>query len=61
MWVGGLALDYCVKASALDAIESGFQVGLILKGTRAVNVEPGDGDAAIAEIVEAGAVVERGG
>ena len=61
VWVGGLALDYCVKASALDAIESGFQVGLILDGTRAVNVEPGDGDAAIAEMVEAGAVVERGG
>ena len=61
VWVGGLALDYCVKASVLDAIESGFQVGLILEGSRAVNVNPGDGDAAIAEMVEAGAVVERGG
>ncbi len=60
-WVGGLALDYCVRASVLDAIESGFQVRLILEGTRAVNVDPGDGDKAVAEMVEAGAVVERGG
>ncbi|MCY3801280.1 MAG: nicotinamidase [Chloroflexi bacterium] len=61
VWVGGLALDYCVKASVLDAIESGFGVALIVEGTRAVNVQPGDGDEAIAEMVEAGAVVERGG
>ena len=61
VWIGGLALDYCVRASVLGAIKSGFQVGLILKGTRAVNVDPGDGDTAVAEMVEAGAVVERGG
>ncbi len=61
VWVGGLALDYCVKASVLDAIDSGLEVALILEGTRAVNVQPGDGDKAVAEMVEAGAVVERGG
>ena len=60
VWVGGLALDYCVRASVLDAIGSGFEVHLILEGTRAVNVDPGDGDAAVAEMVEAGAVVGRG-
>ena len=61
VWIGGLALDYCVKASVLDAIESGFEVALIVEGTRAVNVQPGDGDRAVAEMVEAGAAVERGG
>ena len=44
LWVGGLALDYCVKASALDAMATGdLEVTLIMAATRAVNVEPGDG------------------
>ena len=58
LWVGGLALDYCVRASVLDAISSGFQVRLIRAGTRAVNVNSGDGDRALSDIVDAGAVVE---
>jgi nicotinamidase/pyrazinamidase len=48
--VGGLALDYCVKASCLDAVSSGFEVALLLPATRAVEVTPGDGDRALAKL-----------
>ncbi len=55
LWVGGLALDYCVKASALDAVATGdLEVALILAATRAVNVEPGNGEKAVAELRAAG-------
>ena len=52
--VGGLATDYCVKATALDARKEGFEVFLLTDAIRAVNVQPGDGDRAIAEMVAAG-------
>ena len=55
VWVGGLALDYCVKATVLDAIGEGLEVHLIPDGTRPVNVQPHDGDAALAEMEAAGA------
>jgi nicotinamidase/pyrazinamidase len=48
--VGGLALDYCVKATALDARRAGFDVVLHRDATRAVEVQAGDGDRAIAEL-----------
>ncbi len=62
LWVGGLALDYCVKASALDAVATGDLEGtLSLAATRAVNVEPGDGEKAVAELraVEARVIEEE--
>jgi nicotinamidase/pyrazinamidase len=59
LWVCGLALDYCVRATVLDALEMGFRVHLVRAGTRAVNVHPGDGQAALAEIIKAGAVVDE--
>ena len=55
--VGGLALDYCVKASCLDARREGFRVQLLLPATRAVEVNPGDGERALAELREAGVEV----
>ena len=57
LYVGGLATDYCVKAAVLDGIKEGFQVILIRQGIRAVNVNTGDGDRAIEEMVESGAQV----
>jgi len=58
--VVGLALDYCVKATLLDGLEAGFEAVLALDGTRAVNVNRGDGDAAVDAMRKAGArVVER--
>ena len=52
--VAGLALDYCVKATALDAKRAGFAVVVHLDGTRAVEVTPGDGERAVHELLEAG-------
>jgi nicotinamidase/pyrazinamidase len=56
LYVGGLATDYCVRSSTLDALNNGYRVTLIPDGMRAVNVRPGDGDQALAELHQAGAV-----
>lgn len=58
VFVAGLALDVCVRATVIDGLRAGFDVHLIRDGTRAVEAKPGDGDAALAEMVEAGAAVE---
>jgi nicotinamidase/pyrazinamidase len=55
--VCGLALDYCVKATALDARRAGFDVVVHRSATRAVEVSPGDGDRAVAELQAAGVSV----
>jgi nicotinamidase/pyrazinamidase len=55
--VAGLALDYCVKATALDAKRAGFDVVVHRNATRAVDVEPGDGDRAVEELRAAGVKV----
>lgn len=54
--IGGLATDYCVLNTVLDALREGFEVLLLIDAIRAVEVEPGDGDAAIARMTAAGAV-----
>lgn len=59
LWIGGLAQDYCVRATALDAIREGFDVHLIVDATRAVNVSPGDGRRALEDIERAGGVIEE--
>ena len=59
LWIGGLARDYCVRATALDAIREGFAVHVITDATRAVNVKPGHGDRALEEIRHAGGVLEE--
>lgn len=52
--VAGLALDYCVKATALDARRAGFDVIVHRDATRSVEVQDGDGERAVAELREAG-------
>lgn len=52
--VCGLATDYCVQATALDAVRLGFTVTLLGQAVAAVNLEAGDGDRALAEMTEAG-------
>jgi nicotinamidase/pyrazinamidase len=54
VFVSGLALDYCVKFTALDAQNLGFETFLISDATKAVNLKPEDGDLAIKEMEEAG-------
>jgi nicotinamidase/pyrazinamidase len=55
--VAGLALDYCVKATALDARRAGLAVTVHRGATRAVEVQPGDGERAVAELRAAGVEV----
>ena len=55
--VCGLATDYCVKATALDALRLGFDVALLGDAVAAVNLDPHDGDRALAEMAGAGVVI----
>jgi hypothetical protein len=51
----GLATDYCVRASTIDACRLGFDTTVVTDAIRAVDVNPGDGDRALEEMKEAGA------
>ncbi len=53
--VGGLATDYCVLQTVLDARRLGFDVVVLEDATRAVNAEPGDEERAVEQMREAGA------
>jgi nicotinamidase/pyrazinamidase len=59
LWVGGLARDYCVSASVLDGLERGFDVRVIVPGTRGI-AQPASGpDPALEEVERAGAVLDE--
>ena len=53
----GLATDYCVKNTALDALREGFEVTVDAEAVRGVDVNPGDSERALEEMREAGAAV----
>ena len=55
LYVGGLATDYCVKHSVLDARKAGFEVTVIEDAIAAVEVHPGDAAAAVDLMIAAGA------
>lgn len=55
VFVGGLATDYCVLQTALDALRGGFAVCVLREAVRAVEVHPGDGEAALSAMAAAGA------
>jgi nicotinamidase-related amidase len=55
--IGGLATDYCVRGTVLDARREGFEVEVLRGAVRAVEVQPGDGERSLAEMLEAGAQV----
>jgi nicotinamidase/pyrazinamidase len=55
--VVGLATDYCVKNTALDALREGFQVTVDTTAVRGVEVAPGDSERALAEVRAAGGVM----
>jgi nicotinamidase/pyrazinamidase len=57
VWVGGLATDYCVKHTVLDARREGFEVKALADVMRPVNEDPQDGAEAIAEMRGAGAEI----
>jgi nicotinamidase/pyrazinamidase len=55
VWVGGLALDVCVRATVLDALEAGFETHLIREGTQPIDEDAGR--RALEEMQAAGAIV----
>lgn len=59
LYVVGLATDYCVKFTVLDALALGFKVNVVVDACRAVNLNEGDGDKALAEMKEAGAILVK--
>jgi nicotinamidase/pyrazinamidase len=54
VFVTGLATDYCVRASAIDACREGFDTTVVEDAIRAVNVNPDDGERAIEDMKQAG-------
>ena len=58
LYVGGLATDYCVKTSVLDALKLGFQVHLLLDAIKGVNIDFQDSEKAISKMIENGAKLE---
>ena len=56
--VMGLATDYCVKYSVLDALALGYQVTLLADGCRGVNMQPEDSQQAIEQMQQAGAEIQ---
>jgi nicotinamidase/pyrazinamidase len=54
----GLATDYCVRATALDGVALGFPTEVLRPAVRAVDLQPGDGDRAIADMRAAGVRVD---
>ena len=55
LFVGGLATDYCIKATVLDALKLHYEVFVLIDAVRAVNVQPDDGDKALATMNAQGA------
>ena len=58
--VTGLATDYCVKSTVLDGLAEGFSVSLLTDAVRAVDLQPGDGERALAEMAAVGAALLSG-
>lgn len=59
LFVGGLATDYCVLCTVEDGLKAGYAVVLLQDAIRAVNVRPGDGERAEAEMIRRGAMPIR--
>jgi nicotinamidase/pyrazinamidase len=57
LYIGGLATDYCVKHTTLDARKAGLEVVVLTDAVRGVNVQPGDADRALEEMRAAGATL----
>ena len=59
LYISGIATDYCVKATVLDALINGFAVNLLEDAISGVNLNPGDSARAIEEMIAAGATLEN--
>jgi nicotinamidase/pyrazinamidase len=56
LFIGGLATDYCVKMTVLDSIDLGFETVLLLDAIKGVDLNPGDSEKAIEEMISKGAI-----
>src|SRR5205823_282817 len=61
LYIAGLATDYCVKFSALDARQLGFRTFVVEDATRGVELQPGDVGRALEQMRAAGVQLVRGG
>lgn len=57
LYILGLATDYCVKFTVLDALSLGYKVYLVADGCKGVNINPDDSEKAVKEMKNAGAVI----
>lgn len=57
LWVGGLATDYCVLNTVLEGLRRGYEVFLLTQAIRAVELQPSDGQRALATMTARGAVI----
>lgn len=57
IFIGGLATDYCVKSSSLEAVKLNFNVTVLTDAIKGVDLKPGDSQSAIKEMIEKGARV----
>jgi nicotinamidase/pyrazinamidase len=55
LYVSGVATDYCVRATALDALRNGFDVRILSDAIAGIDLDPGDVDRALGELTQAGA------
>ncbi len=55
IYVAGLATDYCVKYSTLEAIKNGFRVKVLIDAVKGVDLKPGDSEKALKEMIKMGA------
>ena len=55
LYIGGLATDYCVKSSVLDALKHKFKVKLLIDAIKGVDLKPDDSEKAIKEMIKKGA------
>jgi nicotinamidase/pyrazinamidase len=56
LFIGGLATEYCVKSTILDALKGGFEAVFLSDASKGVDVKPGDSERAIEEMLRAGAI-----
>jgi nicotinamidase/pyrazinamidase len=57
LYVGGLATDFCVRQTVLEALKAGFDVTLLTDAVGGVDLRPGDSERAVAEMIHSGADV----
>ena len=58
LWIGGLALDYCVMRTAIDAAELGYEVHVIADASKPIGTSPGEIQETTRQLHDAGVVVE---